>query len=153
MKLAFWYSGNPHPHTIASAMEPFEKRIQRYIKLEQQHIELPKGQTGEQRAMKERDKVLKRLKQGDRLVLLDETGQQFDSKALANYLDQQLQKAHQRLIFLSGGSHGFHDDLHQRADDKVALSKLTLNHAHARLVFIEQLYRCLTIIHNDPYHH
>lgn len=153
MKLAFWYSGMKTPEPITAALRPFEKRLHRYVSLEQKLIDLPKGQTGEQRAIKERDKVLKQVKSGDKLILLDERGRQFHSSTFAEYLQDHLETAQHRLIFLAGASHGFHDDLHARASDKVALSQLTLNHTHVRLLFIEQLYRSFTILNNDPYHH
>jgi 23S rRNA (pseudouridine1915-N3)-methyltransferase len=153
MKIAFWYSGNETSRELAAVIAAYEKRLRRYIQLEQQLIPLPKGQEGDKRAIKERDKVLKQLKQGDTLILLDEQGKKLTSKGFADYLQNQLNTAQQRIIFLAGASHGFHEDLRNQADDKLALSSLTLNHEHARLIFIEQLYRIFTIIHNDPYHH
>jgi 23S rRNA (pseudouridine1915-N3)-methyltransferase len=153
MKIAFWYSGNETSRELAAVIAAYEKRLRRYIQLEQQLIPLPKGQEGDKRAIKERDKVLKQLKQGDTLILLDEQGKKLTSKGFADYLQNQLNTAQQRIIFLAGASHGFHEDLRNRADNKLALSSLTMNHEHARLIFMEQLYRVFTIIHNAPYHH
>lgn len=153
MKIAFWYSGSESSQELTSLIAAYEKRMKRYLRLEQQLIPLPKGQEGDKRAEKERDKVFKQLKQNDALILLDEQGKQMTSKGFAEYLENHLQTTHQRVIFLAGASHGFHEELHHRADDKIALSSMTLNHEHVRLLFMEQLYRGLTIMYNDPYHH
>ncbi|MFY9363146.1 MAG: 23S rRNA (pseudouridine(1915)-N(3))-methyltransferase RlmH, partial [Dysgonamonadaceae bacterium] len=44
-------------------------------------------------------------------------------------------------------------DMYNRADEKVSLSKMTFTHEMVRLVFMEQLYRAMTILNNEPYHH
>ncbi len=153
MKVEFWYSGNETAKPLQAAMEPYEKRLGQYIPFRKQLINLPKGQSGEQRAYKEQERVLKSLRPTDHLILLDENGKTFSSRSLAAHLEELFQLSQQRLIFVASSSHGFHPSLKARADELIALSRLTFNHEHARLLFIEQLYRCLTIVHNDPYHH
>ena len=153
MKVEFWYSGNETARPLQAAIEPYEKRLGQYIPFRKQLISLPKGQSGEQRAYKEQERVLKALKPTDHLILLDENGKSYSSRSLAAHLEGLFQLSQQRLIFLASSSHGFHSALKARANELIALSQLTFNHEHARLIFIEQLYRCLTLMHNDPYHH
>lgn len=153
MKVFFWYSGGETNPELQKAVAAYEKRLNKYIPFQQTLFSIPKGLSLEQRTQKEKDKVLRHLKPGDFLVLLDEFGQNFSSVELADYLQELFHGPYQRLIFLAGSSHGFHEALKSRSDAKIALSKLTLNHEHVRLIFMEQLYRCMTIINNDPYHH
>jgi 23S rRNA (pseudouridine1915-N3)-methyltransferase len=96
--------------------------------------------------------LLNRLKNDDLLILLDEKGKQFDSVSFATYLDRQLQMPYRRLIFQVGGAYGFSDAVYQRANAKLALSKMTFSHQMVRLFFLEQLYRAMTILRNEPYH-
>ncbi len=153
MKFAFWYSGASNPSYIEEGMEKFIKRINHYIPFEIDHLKLGKVKSPKKKAEKEKDLVLRNLKPADYLILLDENGQNFTSEAFSSYLQHLFNQGHQKIIFLAGGSHGFHEVLKQKADAQVALSQMTLNHEHVRLFFIEQVYRALTIIHNAPYHH
>jgi 23S rRNA (pseudouridine1915-N3)-methyltransferase len=61
--------------------------------------------------------------------------------------------ATKQLVFLIGGPYGFSDDIYQRANEKISLSPMTFSHQMVRFIFIEQLYRALTILRNEPYHH
>lgn len=153
MKFAFWYSGASNPVYLEEGMEKFIKRIKHYIPFETSHLNLGKVKYPEKKAEKEKDQVIKNLKQGDYLILLDEKGQNFTSEAFSSYLQHLFNQGHQRIIFLAGSAHGFHSGLKQKADAQLALSQMTLNHEHVRLFFIEQIYRALTIMHNAPYHH
>lgn len=153
MRVLFWYSGGKTNQELQKAVAAYEKRLSKYIPFQQTLFSIPKGLSPEQRTKKEKDKVLRHLKAGDHLILLDESGQNYSSIELADYLQELFHGPHQRLIFLASSSHGFHEALKSRADAKIALSRLTLNHEHVRLIFMEQLYRCMTIINHDPYHH
>jgi 23S rRNA (pseudouridine1915-N3)-methyltransferase len=87
------------------------------------------------------------------VVLLDEQGAELTSKDFAVFIQKQLLSSIKNLIFVIGGAYGFSEAVYQRANIKVALSKMTFSHQMVRLVFIEQLYRAWTIIKNEPYHH
>ena len=58
-----------------------------------------------------------------------------------------------RLIFIIGGPYGFSSEVYARADDKISFSKMTFSHEMIRLFFVEQLYRAMTILRGEPYHH
>ena len=58
-----------------------------------------------------------------------------------------------RLVFVVGGPYGFSDAVYKAAAEKISLSKMTFSHQMIRLIFIEQLYRAMTILNNEPYHH
>lgn len=101
---------------------------------------------------REGELILQRLRPDDGLILLDESGAQFTSVKFAAYLDQQLQAPYRRLIFQIGGAYGFSPEVYQRANGKLSLSKMTFSHQMIRLFFLEQLYRAMTILRNEPYH-
>ena len=100
----------------------------------------------------EGEAVLRRIKPGDFLILLDEKGRSFRSVDFAQYL-QQLESRVSHLIFLVGGPYGFSGKVYERAGAKLALSEMTFPHQLVRLIFLEQLYRACTINRNEPYHH
>ena len=58
-----------------------------------------------------------------------------------------------RLVFVIGGPYGFSEEVYQAAQEKISLSKMTFSHQMIRLIFVEQIYRAMTILNNEPYHH
>ena len=87
------------------------------------------------------------------VILLDEAGKSMDSRGFATYLDNWRQRSPKRLIFILGGAYGFSQDIRDRAAGLLSLSPMTFNHQLARIVFLEQLYRGMTILNGHPYHH
>ena len=111
-----------------------------------------KSLSEEQQKTMEGELILKQLQPSDTLVLLDEHGKELRSIELAKWLEQKQQTA-RRLVFVIGGPYGFSEAVHNRANEKLSLSKLTFSHQMVRLVFTEQIYRACTIIKGEPYHH
>ncbi len=97
--------------------------------------------------------MLAQLLPGDYLVLLDERGKEFTSREFAAFIDKKMVTVPKRLVFLVGGPYGFSKGVYNRADDKISLSKMTFSHEMVRLFFTEQLYRAMTILRGEPYHH
>ncbi|TVR80389.1 MAG: 23S rRNA (pseudouridine(1915)-N(3))-methyltransferase RlmH [Saprospirales bacterium] len=97
--------------------------------------------------------ILKNCSDGDRLTLLDEKGDLFNSIQFAAYFSKILLSSHRKWILVIGGPYGFSPDVYKRADDTISLSALTFSHQMVRLFALEQLYRVQTIIHNQSYHH
>lgn len=81
-------------------------------------------------------------------VLLDADGRSFSSEEFASLIDRQVQ-----WNFLIGGAYGFPEVIKEEADMLLSLSKMTMPHELVRLVFLEQLYRAMTIINKSGYHH
>ncbi|MHB8534301.1 MAG: 23S rRNA (pseudouridine(1915)-N(3))-methyltransferase RlmH [Sulfuricaulis sp.] len=88
---------------------------------------------------------------GARAIALDRHGKQMDTEALAAELKKRLAGG-DNMALLVGGPEGLAPACHARADDRWALSRLTLAHPVARVVLAEQLYRAWSIINNMPYH-
>jgi 23S rRNA (pseudouridine1915-N3)-methyltransferase len=57
------------------------------------------------------------------------------------------------LIFVIGGAYGFSEEVYNRANSKVSLSKMTFSHQMVRILCVEQFYRAFTILRGEPYHH
>ena len=93
------------------------------------------------------------LQTGDYLVLLDEKGKDFTSMQFASYIEKKMQTVPKRLVFVVGGPYGFSDAVYKAASEKISLSKMTFSHQMIRLIFVEQIYRAMTILNNEPYHH
>ena len=96
---------------------------------------------------------LKNILPSDKLILLDETGKEYHSIGFSDYLQQQMNSGIKNVLFVVGGPYGFSEEVYKRANGKIALSKMTFSHQMVRLFFLEQLYRSMTIIRNEPYHH
>ena len=97
--------------------------------------------------------ILDSLEKSDYVVLLDEHGTEFTSIEFARYIEKKQSTVQRQLVFIVGGPYGFSDDVKKRANEKISMSKMTFSHEMIRLLFVEQLYRAMTIINNEPYHH
>lgn len=137
-------------------IDDYQKRLGHYIKFQFEilpDIKNVKHLSEAQQKEKEGDLILSKLQNPDILILLDENGKQLDSIAFANYLQKHMNSGIKSLVFVIGGPYGFSNEVYQRANAKLSLSKMTFSHQMVRLFFIEQLYRGFTILRNEPYHH
>jgi 23S rRNA (pseudouridine1915-N3)-methyltransferase len=102
---------------------------------------------------KEGQLILGEINKGDQLVLLDERGLEFSSTEFSRWIEKKMMSAVRQIVFVIGGPYGFSEAVYQRADHKISLSRMTFSHQIVRMIFVEQLYRAMTIIRNEPYHH
>jgi 23S rRNA (pseudouridine1915-N3)-methyltransferase len=154
MKIELWAVGKTSEKYLETGIEIFEKRLKNYLPFTWTMLPDVKLKTTEGLKIKQEEgkMLLAKLAPDDYLVLLDERGQEFGSVELSRWLERRLSASHRRLIFLIGGAFGFSPDVYARANEQLALSKLTFSHQMARLFFLEQLYRAMTILRNEPYH-
>ena len=155
MKVAFWVTGKTNEDYLDEGNGIYLKRLARYLPFEMEvlpDIKQAKNLNPLQLKEKESDQVLARLKNEDFLVLLDEKGRQFTSEGFAGWVENQLQGSSRRLIFVAGGAYGFSQALYNRSNAMLSLSDMTFSHQMVRLFFLEQLYRAMTILKNEPYH-
>lgn len=96
--------------------------------------------------------IMAQLQPSDTVVLLDEHGKEPRSVELAQWLERKQQTA-RRLVFVIGGPYGFAQQVYERANEQLSLSRLTFSHQMVRLIFVEQIYRACTIMRGEPYHH
>ena len=156
MKVTLILTGKTEDDYIQKGLAIFEQRLKHYVPFET--IILPalkntKSLSTDQQKQKEGELVFKQLSPSDRLILLDENGKEFTSVNFAAYVQQQMNSGIKNIVFLVGGPYGFSEEIYKRANAKIALSKMTFSHQMVRLFFIEQLYRAMTILKNEPYHH
>ncbi len=155
MNVSCWVIGKTHPAYLEEGTSIFEKRLKRYFPFSIETIpDIRKGGKLPPKQLKEREgeAVLARLSPQDYLILLDENGKTYTSNRFSKVLERLLQRSNRRLIFLIGGAYGVSDALFERADEQLALSKMTFSHQMIRLFLLEQLYRGMSILHNEPYH-
>lgn len=102
---------------------------------------------------READLLRKALQPGDYIVLLDEHGKERRSMEFAEWMQKKMAAGPRRLVFIIGGPYGFAPSIHQLANEEISLSQMTLSHQMIRLLFCEQVYRAMTILRGEPYHH
>lgn len=89
---------------------------------------------------------------GDHVVILDEKGKQYTSREFAGKINTWQNNSVKRLQLVIGGAYGFSDEMYTRANEKIALSKMTFTHQMVRLFIVEQIYRADQILQGKPYH-
>ena len=148
--------GKTDSAALQQLISTYEKRLVRYINFELQllpDIKNSKSLTEELQKLKEGELILSNVESSHYLILLDERGKEYTSVAFADELQKKMNTSIKQLTFVIGGPYGFSQEVYNRANGKLSLSKLTFSHQMIRLFFIEQLYRVFTILRNEPYHH
>lgn len=138
------------------ALAEYQRRLQHYVPFELQvlpDIKNTKNLTKTEQKNQEGVLIQKALQAGDWCVLLDEQGKEYTSMQFAAYLEKKIQIVSRRLVFVIGGPYGFSDEVYQMASERLSLSKMTFSHQMIRPIFVEQLYRAMTILRGEPYHH
>ncbi|MBU1368858.1 MAG: 23S rRNA (pseudouridine(1915)-N(3))-methyltransferase RlmH [Bacteroidetes bacterium] len=156
MKILFLVIGKTDERYLEDGLKKYVERLKHYVGLEMKvipDIKNRKALSEEAQQEAEAQLILAALQAGDSLVLLDENGKQFHSRAFAAYLEKQMIQSVKRLVFVVGGPYGFSEAVYRRSVLKISLSPMTFSHQLVRLIFAEQLYRAFTIIRGEPYHH
>ena len=156
MRIALIVIGMTEAGYFVEAINEYKNRLVHYIPFEMEaipDIKNVKNLSESQQKEKEGDLILKALQPGDYLVLLDEKGKEFTSVQFSTYIERKTHTVPKRLVFVVGGPYGFSDAVYKAAAEKISLSKMTFSHQMIRLIFIEQIYRVMTILNNEPYHH
>ena len=141
---------------LSKGIEDYSSRLKHYVPFEIKYIpdaKNTKNLTEAQQKETEGRNILAALDKSDHVVLLDERGKQFTSIEFAHYIERKMSTVQRRLVFVVGGPYGFSTDVYSRAAEKISLSSMTFSHEMIRLIFTEQLYRAMTIIRGEPYHH
>ena len=153
MKVEFWMTGKTEHKYLNEGIQLYTKRIQYFIPFYVLEVNIIKPKSLNLYQKAESKQLLKRLNPDDYLILLDDKGKEYSSHDFSEMLLKLFQLSSQRLVFIAGGAYGFDETLNHRANYKMSLSKMTFPHDLCRLIFLEQLYRALTIAHNHPYQH
>ena len=155
MKITHLVVGKTTDSRLISLIEDYRKRLIHYVPFEL--VVLPdlkntKSLSEEQIKTAEGEAILRFVTPSMDVVLLDEHGREFRSVEYAEWLQKKMGSG-KDLALVIGGPYGFSEAVYQRADGKVSLSRMTFSHQMIRIMVIEQIYRAMTIIRGEPYHH
>jgi len=156
MKICLLVIGKTDETYLQKGIDLFLKRIPHYISFEMKlipDVKNSKNMSEVQQKEKEGELILQQLTTSDEVFLLDEQGIEVTSVEFARWLEKKMISGIKRLIFVIGGPYGFSAQVYSRANGKVSLSRMTFSHQMVRLIFVEQLYRAMTILKGEPYHH
>lgn len=156
MKTTLIVIGKTDAGYLAEAIDEYKSRLAHYLPFEMEvipDVKNVKNLSEAQQKEKEGELILKSVQAGDYLVLLDDKGKEYTSMQFAAYMERKMQTVPKRLVFVVGGPYGFSDAVYKAASEKISLSKMTFSHQMIRLIFIEQIYRAMTILNHEPYHH
>ncbi len=156
MKTTLIVIGKTDAGYLAEAIDEYKSRLAHYLPFEMEvipDVKNVKNLSEAQQKEKEGELILKSVQAGDYLVLLDDKGKEYTSMQFAAYMEKKMQTVPKRLVFVVGGPYGFSEAVYGAASEKISLSKMTFSHQMIRLIFIEQIYRAMTILNHEPYHH
>ena len=156
MKILLIAVGKTDNKLISQLIDEYIKRINFYIPIELKtlpDVKKSKNLSEKEQKILEGYSIKKCLQPSDYIVLLDDKGKQLTSKDFAKYIENKMTSVSKRLVFLIGGPYGFSEEIVAVSNEKLSLSKMTLTHQMVRLLFTEQIYRAMTILNNEPYHH
>tara|TARA_B100000287_G_scaffold295255_1_gene278541 strand:- start:389 stop:862 length:474 start_codon:yes stop_codon:yes gene_type:complete len=156
MKIVLFVVGKTKEKYLLEGIYKYQRRIMNYINFEIceiPNIKNTKNISNSDLMKKEGDLILNKIQNSDYLILLDEKEKMFSSSSFAKKIQSWMLSGKKTIVFVIGGAYGFSQDVYNRANEKISLSRLTFSHQMVRLFFVEQLYRGYTILNNEPYHH
>jgi 23S rRNA (pseudouridine1915-N3)-methyltransferase len=156
MKATLLLVGKTTDRRFSDLIEEYSNRVKHYINFE--IITIPelkntKNLSAEQQKNAEAELINKQIQKGDHIVLLDEHGKEYRSVEMAECMKRKMNTINKRLVFIIGGPYGFSQKIYDIANEKISMSKMTFSHQMIRLIFVEQIYRAMTILNGEPYHH
>ncbi len=146
MKISFISIGKQNNKNLDFLIEDYTKRISKYFTIEWKVVPTSEKET-------ESEKILKDIGTDDFLVALDEKGKELDTIELSKLIEKRMISGNKRVVFVIGGAYGLGENVLKRANFVWSLSKLTFPHQIVRLILAESVYRAISVIKNEPYHH
>ena len=138
--------------------DEYRKRLSRYGKFEE--IEVPDlaepahSSDPLENAVQKREgeQLLARIRPSDYVIALTIEGTMRDSEELSRHLTQLTVQGRSSIVFVIGGSLGLSEEVVQRADEQLSMSRMTFPHQLARVMLYEQVYRAMKIASGERYH-
>lgn len=155
MKITLLVVGKTTDPRLQALIEDYQQRLKHYIPFEfvvVPDIKNAKTLSTDQLKSAEGQAILAALTPSMDVLLLDEHGREFRSIEYADFLQKKMGSG-KDLTLIIGGAYGFSKEVYTRANGKIALSQMTFSHQMIRLMAIEQIYRAMTILRGEPYHH
>ena len=155
MRINLVCMGKTDDKEITNLVKYYQNRLPKYWNFE--IIEIPDVKNAKNLSpdllKKEEGKLfLNLIENSDTIILLDEKGKQFTSREFASKIDNWMSSSVKKVAIIIGGAYGFSDEMYERANEKMSLSKMTFTHQMIRLFFVEQIYRADQILQGKPYH-
>ena len=153
MEIKLIVVGKTKNHELINLISNYVKRINFFNKFQIIEVNSIKTKKNSENEIKriEGENILKKIKNNNLLFLLDEKGENYNSRKFADFLKIKLKESN-TIIFVIGGAFGFSKEVYAKSNGLISLSKMTFSHQIIRLFFTEQLYRVFTILNNHPYH-
>jgi 23S rRNA (pseudouridine1915-N3)-methyltransferase len=155
MKITLLVVGKTTDQRLQTLIEDYQQRLKHYVPFEMVVIpDLRNAKALTQTQIKEQEgiEILRRITPSMDVILLDEHGREYRSIEYAQWIQKKM-AAGRDVTFIVGGPYGFSPAVYERANGKISLSKMTFSHQMIRLFFTEQIYRAMTILRGEPYHH
>jgi 23S rRNA (pseudouridine1915-N3)-methyltransferase len=158
MKITIAAVGKLKERYLKDGISEYTKRLSRFAEIELIEVEdehAPESLSAAQESQvkqREAERLLKRIKDGTYIVLLDLAGEVLDSQGFSTKLENIMLSGNSHITFIIGGSLGLDQSLIRAADYRICLSKMTFPHQLARLILLEQVYRAFKIMKNETYH-
>jgi 23S rRNA (pseudouridine1915-N3)-methyltransferase len=156
MRIKLLFIGKENLEELQTAFQEYISKINNYNSFEVESISYlkhTKSLSNDLQKKQEGELLLKRIASQDIVVLLDERGTEFSSLQFSQFIQQRFNSGCKNVIFLIGGVYGFSDEVYQRSNFTISMSRMTFPHKLARLFFVEQMYRAFTILKGESYHH
>jgi 23S rRNA (pseudouridine1915-N3)-methyltransferase len=151
VKFEILFIGKTTEKYLTQGIVLYLEKLNHYIGTEVKIIPASKNKT--RGTADESEAILKTFSSRDFIVLLDEKGTEQTSENLSNRIQNWMNVSYKKVVFIVGGAYGVDERIRQRADFIWSLSKLTFTHQMVRLILLEQLYRAMTILKGEGYHH
>jgi 23S rRNA (pseudouridine1915-N3)-methyltransferase len=155
MKITLLVIGKTADARLVSLIEDYRQRLTHYVPFELvviPDIKNAKALTRDQLKTAEGEAILRFVTPAMDVLLLDEHGREFRSIEFADFLQKKMSSG-KDLVLVIGGAYGFSEAVYARANGKISLSQMTFSHQMIRIMAIEQIYRAMTILRGEPYHH
>ncbi len=156
MNIIILLIGKTKEKFIEEGFKKYEEKLKHYIPIKVNfltEIKASNSLTIKSLKEKEGELIIKNIPKESIVYLLDELGENYNSKEFSNFIQKNLNSSIKNVVFIIGGAFGFSDEIYKTYKNKIALSKMTFTHEMCRLFLIEQIYRAFTIIKNEQYHH
>ncbi len=152
MRITLLFTGKTDEPFIRDGIEVYAGRLSHYVPLEIK-VAGNEGKKSKSRKGAARGTRLVHKSGSSLLVLLDEKGEKLSSAGFSRFIETTMIGGYKELIFYTGGAYGFTKEVYNKADRIISLSDMTFTHQMVRLILVEQIYRAMTIIRGEPYHH
>ena len=160
MKFVFLTPGPVKDRHIKGALEHYSERLKKYgiveFKWTGEAKRKVKGEGDIKEVVEAESRMIlnamEKMSRGVK-VIFDERGKLFTSEEFAREIERFVSRKGACVVSVIGGAYGFNEDVRKAGDLLVALSRMTFPHELALLLAVEQIYRAMTILKGEKYHH